>query len=80
MQAIMGGSMQFPLFTLEPSARHAIIPLDLAGAPDQKKFELAVDSLEIQVISYIKARAQEGAVIDTRFLRDLFRQTKQVVR
>lgn len=72
--------MQLPLFTLEPSARHFIKPLDLVGASDQKKFLVAVDNLEFQVMGYIKAKAQEGSVIDTRFLRDLFRQTKAVVR
>lgn len=50
--------MQFPLFTLEPSARQFIKPLDLVGASDQKKFLTAVDNLEIQVMGYIKAQAE----------------------
>lgn len=55
-------------------------PLDIGFNQDSRHNKIVIESLEGQVLHYIKSRAEQGETISVVFLKDLFFQARKMLR
>lgn len=47
---------------------------------DPRKFQYLLDTLEIQLVGYLRKQSLDGNALNIPFVRDLFRRTKESVK